>query len=93
MNQTQKNSVSTEALEAVKKEILAVVDEKFDVEAVAQMVEQLGFSKELNVSLQKSFQGLQADLQQKEQMIQYLQSRLNHLELDIALLKRTGVSR
>jgi hypothetical protein len=86
------NNVSTDSLEILKQEIIAIIDEKFDVEAVAQMVEQLDFSKKLNVSLQKSFQSLQSELQRKEQMIQYLQGRLNNLELDIALLKRTIVS-
>jgi hypothetical protein len=96
MSQTLENSiennVSNDPLETLKKEILAAIDEKFDVEAVAQMVEQLEFSKKLNASLQKTFQNLQADLQRKEQMNQYLQGRLNNLELDIALLKRTIVS-
>ncbi|MDR2643934.1 MAG: hypothetical protein LBC74_14225 [Planctomycetaceae bacterium] len=96
MSQTSENidenNVSTDPLDVLKQEILAIIDEKFDIEAVVQMVEQLDFSKKLNVSLQKSFQSLQADLQRKEQMIQYLQGRLNNLELDIALLKRTVVS-
>ncbi|MDR3109415.1 MAG: hypothetical protein LBU65_06980, partial [Planctomycetaceae bacterium] len=91
-SQTPDNNIVSDQLAALKKEILAVVDEKIDVEAVAQMVEQLEFSKKLNVSLQKSFQSLQADLQRKEQTIQYLQGRINNVELDIALLKRTIVS-
>ena len=76
------NACSATQWEAMKKEVLAAVDEKFDVEAVAQMVEQLEFSKKLNGSLR-------AELQQRDQMIQYLQGRLDNLELDIALLKRT----
>jgi hypothetical protein len=92
MSQTPDNNFTPDQLATLKKEILAAVDEKFDVEAVAQMVEQLEFSKKLNASLQKSFQGLQADLQRKEQVIQYLQGHINNLELDIALLKRTVVS-
>lgn len=86
------NSCSASQWEAMKKELLSAVDDKFDVEAVAQMVEQLDFSKKLNGSLQQSFQSLQAELQRKDQMIQYLQGRLDNLELDIALLKRTVVS-
>ncbi|MDR2439529.1 MAG: hypothetical protein LBE12_09210, partial [Planctomycetaceae bacterium] len=58
-NPTENNNISDDSLEMFKKEILTVVDEKFDVEAVAQMVEQLEFSKKLNISLQKSFQSLQ----------------------------------
>jgi hypothetical protein len=79
------NSCSATQWETMKKEVLDAVDEKFDVEAVAQMVEQLEFSKKLNGSLQ-------AELQRRDQMIQFLQGRLNNLELDIALLKRTVVS-
>lgn len=86
------NSCSATQWEAVKKEVLAAVDEKFDVEAVAQMVEHLDFSKKLNGSLQQAFQSLQAELQRKDQMIQYLQGRLDNLELDVALLKRTLVA-
>jgi len=86
------NSCSVSWWESMKQEVLVAVDEKFDVEAVAQMVEHLDFSKKLNVSLQRSFQSLQAELQRKDQMIQYLQGRLDNLELDIALLKRTIVS-
>ena len=76
------NACAATQWEAMKAEVLAAVDEKFDVEAVAQMVEQLEFSKKLNGSLR-------AELQQRDQMIQYLQGRLDNLELDIALLKRT----
>jgi hypothetical protein len=42
------NNVSTDTLETLKQEILAIVDEKFDVEAIAQMVEQLDHSKKIN---------------------------------------------
>ena len=76
----------------MKQELLAAVDEKFDVEAVAQMVEHLDFTKKLDGSLKRTFQGLQAELQQKDQMIRWLQGRLDNLELDIALLKRTALS-
>jgi hypothetical protein len=92
LENTHETNVPTDPLETLKQEILNTVDEKFDVEAVAQMVEQLDHSKKLNISLQKSFQSIQANLQQKEQMIQYLQGRLNNLELDIVLLKRAIVS-
>ena len=79
------NACCTTQWDAMKNEVLAAVDEKFDVEAVAQMVEQLEFSKKLNDSLR-------AELQQRDQMIRYLQGRLDNLESDIALLKRTIVS-
>jgi len=83
------NSCAATLWESMKKEVLVAVDEKFDVEAVAQMVEHLEFSQKLNGSLQRSFQGLQAELTRKDQMIQYLQGRLDNLELDVMLLKRT----
>jgi hypothetical protein len=73
---------------ALKKEILETISEKFDIEAVAQMVEQLDFSKQLNESLQQSFQRIQNTLQQKDQVILHLQHRIENAELDIALLKR-----
>ena len=86
------NACSVTQWEAMKQEVLSVIDEKFDVEAVAQMVEQLDFSKKLNSSLQQTFQKLQRELSQKDQVIQHLQGRLDNLELDIALLKRTVVA-
>ncbi|MDR2641330.1 MAG: YkgJ family cysteine cluster protein [Planctomycetaceae bacterium] len=96
MNQTPDNTCETNVpanvpanlLETLKQEILNIVDEKFDVEAVAQMVEQLDNSKKIAKSLfrlqeQNNYNGFN---------INAIQNELRTLIMDVTLLKRALMS-
>jgi Fe-S-cluster containining protein len=83
-----RNCHHSEQLDSLKKEILAMIDEKFDVEAVAQMVEQLKNSEQV----QKSFQELQQQNSRLFSVIESLQNELRNVMMDVALVKRALVS-
>ncbi|GHT40714.1 hypothetical protein FACS189443_1460 [Planctomycetales bacterium] len=89
---TQENSISAEILDALKKEILAAVDEKFDVEAVAQMVEQLEFSRKVESKIGKIFQDRRYAENRNASNIASMQSELRDLIMDVTLLKRALMS-
>jgi Fe-S-cluster containining protein len=86
------NSCSIAQWETMKQEMLAAVDEKFDVEAVAQMVEQLEFSKQLDAKIAQSAHNRNCREGQNTNNISLIQNELRDLMMDVALLKRALMS-
>ena len=86
------NACAATQWETMKKEVLAAVDEKFDVEAVAQMVEQLDFSKKIDAKLQNACNSACRREGQNSFAIASLQNELRDVIMDVALLKRALVS-
>ena len=86
------NSCSATQWESMKKEVLDAVDEKFDVEAVAQMVEQLEFSKKLDAKIAQSAHNRNCREGHNTNNISHIQSELRDLMMDVALLKRALMS-
>ncbi|MDR2439841.1 MAG: YkgJ family cysteine cluster protein [Planctomycetaceae bacterium] len=87
-NQNEKNNISDDPLEILKKEILTIIDEKFDVEAVAQMVEQIDHSKKI----EKTFLHLNEQYNRNGFNIEAMQNELRDLIMDVTLLKRALMS-
>jgi Fe-S-cluster containining protein len=85
---TNENNVSTYPLEILKQEIIAIIDEKFDVEAVAQMVEQLDFSKKI----EKTLFHLNEQDNRNGFNVAAMQNELRDLIMDVTLLKRALMS-
>ncbi|MDR1492700.1 MAG: hypothetical protein LBT05_08260 [Planctomycetaceae bacterium] len=83
-----RNCRDSEQLDSLKKEILAIIEEKFDVEAVAQMAEQLKNSDQI----QKSFQELRRQTGRLFSVVESLQNELRNVMMDVALAKRALVS-
>jgi Fe-S-cluster containining protein len=86
------NSCSAMQWEAMKNEILTAVDEKFDVEAVAQVVEQLDFSKKVDAKIAQSACNRNCREGQNAGNISCIQSELRDLIMDVTLLKRALMS-
>jgi len=86
------NACSATQWEAMKKEVLAAVDEKFDVEAVAQMVEQRDFAKKVDAKISQSAHNRNCREGQNAGNIACMQSELRDLIMDVALLKRALMS-
>jgi Fe-S-cluster containining protein len=82
------NNVSTDSLEILRQEIIAIIDEKLDVEAVAQMVEQLDLSKKI----EKTLFHLNEQDNRNGFNIAAMQNELRDLIIDVTLLKRALVS-
>ncbi len=77
---------------AVPDAVIEVIDEHLEVEAVAQMVEQIGYSRELSARLSKAFQGHEWHINQNHRLIHLTQEELRSLLLDVELLKRAVAS-
>ncbi|NQT12609.1 MAG: YkgJ family cysteine cluster protein [Planctomycetes bacterium] len=73
-------------------EVLSAVDEKLDVEAVAQLVEHLDFSDRLNRRLQNAFGDLRRRVGTHSSAIGEIQREIRDLIMDVALLKRALTS-
>jgi Fe-S-cluster containining protein len=79
--------------ELVTEERLAkLLDERFDEEAVAQIVEHLDFSNNLSKKLTVVFRELRSSTSRNSSMIQSVQAEIRDLILDVALLKRALTS-
>lgn len=73
-------------------EILGIVEERLNTEAVAQMVEHIGFSTELSNRLVHTFTGIQRRIYLEGRLLRSTQEEVRNLILDVALLKRAIVS-
>lgn len=73
-------------------EILGIVEERLDTEAVAQMVEHIGFSTELSKRLVHTFTGIQRRMSLEGRLLRSTQEEIRNLILDVALLKRAIAS-
>jgi Fe-S-cluster containining protein len=68
------------------------IDEKFEVEAVAQLVEHLDFSEQLNQRLQRVLGEVQRTITANRTGLGGVQSLLREVVMDVALLKRALTS-
>lgn len=73
-------------------EVLATVKEKFDVEAIAQMVEQMDFNEQLNQKIQRALDKVWDSLGYQGNQFGAVQSHLRDLMMDMALVKRALTS-
>ena len=73
-------------------EVLETVDEKFEVEAIAQMIEQLDIGDQLNKRLQMAFRSLRQSVAMQRSQLGAAQGILRELMLDMALVKRALAS-
>lgn len=76
----------------ISDELLADIEQRFDTEAIAQMVEQMSFSKELSQKLTKTFGGLRQGVTHSHRLLRLTQEELRNIFLDVELLKRAATS-
>ena len=69
-----------------------ILDERFDVEALAQMVEHLNFSQKLSQKLSNAFREVSARSVRNGNVLEGVQREIRDLILDVALLKRAVAS-
>jgi hypothetical protein len=81
-------TVTSDELDRRLKEALAIVDEKFDVEAIAQLVEHLDADEKLKHSIENSLRNLWLGLEKQGLGIGSVQRELRDLIMDVELLKR-----
>jgi hypothetical protein len=70
------------------KKVLVAVDEKLEVESIAQLVEHLDSNGRLDQRMQQSLQNLWQAVQNQEFRIGAIQIEIRDLIMDVALLKR-----
>ncbi len=81
----QNTSVSADQLEKI-------LDERFDLEALAQMVEQEGFAANLSEKLTKAFGETQKSDRRLSATLGSVQAEIRELVMDVAMLKRALTS-
>lgn len=87
------NEKSSQAKDkGISEELLADIEQRFDTEAIAQMVEQMSFSKNLSQNLTKTFGQLNRGVAQSHRLLHLTQEELRNLALDVELLKRAATS-
>jgi len=80
------------ALEERLQRAIADVDEKLEVEAVAQLVEQLDLADKVKGPLQKSVNNLWATMRNQHSTLVAVQNELRDLMMDMAMVKRALAS-
>jgi hypothetical protein len=88
----QKENLKEEKSKKTTDDMLTVIEQRFDTEAIAQMVEQMSFSKDLSQRLKKAFDGLNWGISRNNHLIKLTQEELRNLILDVELLKRAMTS-
>ena len=75
-----------------RKEWFDALDQRLDVETIAQMVEQMSFSKNLSKRLQATFGGIRRNITDNQRLLHATQKELRDVFLDVELLKRAITS-
>lgn len=78
--------------EDVLETVIAALEQRLDVEAVAQMVEQLGLSEHLERRLRGAVDELRQVVSTDQRLLQAVQEELRNLLLDVELLKRAAAT-